>query len=51
MAVLEHEQQRSPASGTGEEVGHRCVQAMALGVGVGDYGRRQPTDASVQVGK
>src|SRR5580700_12117272 len=51
MAVLEHEQQRLAATGGCEEVSHRRVQAMALGVGVGGYGRREPTDASGQVGK
>ena len=51
VAVLEHEQQRLAATGAREEVGHRRVQAMALGVGVGGHRRRQPTDASGQVGK
>ena len=51
VAVLEHEQQRLPATGAREEVGHRRVQTMALGVGVGGHRRGQPTDASVQVGK
>ena len=50
VRVLEHEQQRLPASCAGENVRHHRVQAMTLGVGVGGDRRRQPGHASGQVG-
>ncbi len=50
VPVLEHEQQRLPASCAREEVGHRRVQAMTLGVGIGGDRRQQAVDAGGQIG-
>ena len=49
MQILEDEQDRRPASDTREQVGNGGVEAMALGVGVGDGRGGQPADSSLEV--
>ena len=48
--VLEHEQHR-PAADAGEQVGHRRVQPVALGVRIGLHRRRQIADPGRQIGE
>ncbi len=50
VPVLEHEQQRLPATRGGQDVGHCRVQTVALGVRVGGDGRREPGNERGQVG-
>ena len=50
VAVLEDEQHRAGAE-PHEQVGHRRVQTMALGVRIGVHRRRQVADARRQIGE
>ena len=49
VAVLEHQQQRSPAAGRHQQVADGRVQAMPLGVLVGHDRLRQVADVAAQV--
>ena len=51
VQVLEHEQRRAAPRDAGEQLGHRGVQPVALGVGVGLGRRREPAGARAEVGQ
>ena len=51
MDVLEHEQQRAASAGTRQEIRHRGVEPVALGVGVRADRVRQAADARREIGQ
>ena len=50
MDVLDDEQERMATADAGEQFGHRVVETVALEVGVGAGGVREPADPHAEVG-